>query len=111
MSQKSHFKVSRFSAANFSYISLLRYTEKLMQRCEEQVAVMAVLLGQRAELQVQNDSMCNATREKVAELAKDRSRPLDQRRAEINRLIADTNQKLQQVDYSCEVLIPEIVGP
>ena len=75
------------------------------------VAVMAVLLGQRAELQVQNDRMCNATREKVAELAKDRSRPLDERRAEINRLIADTNQKLQQVDYSCEVLIPEIVGP
>ena len=75
------------------------------------VAVMGVLLGQRAELQVQNDSMCNATREKVAELAKDRSRPLDERRAEINRLIADTNQKLQQVDYSCEVLIPEIVGP
>ncbi len=75
------------------------------------VSVMGVLLNQRAQLTAQNDSMCNATREKVAELAKDRSRPLDQRRAEINRLIADTNQKLQQVDYSCEVLIPEIVGP
>ena len=75
------------------------------------VSVVSVLLSQRADLTAQNDSVCNATREKVAELAKDRSRPLDERRAEINRLIADTNQKLQQVDYSCEVLIPEIVGP
>ena len=75
------------------------------------VSVVSVLLSQRADLTAQNDSVCNATREKVAELAKDRSRPLDQRRAEINRLIADTNQKLQQHDYSCEVLIPEVVGP
>lgn len=75
------------------------------------VLVMGVLLSQRAELTAQNESICNETREKVAELAKDRSRPLDQRRAEINRLISDTNQKLSKVDYSCEVLIPEVVGP
>jgi hypothetical protein len=75
------------------------------------VSVMAVLLSQRAELMAQSQKFCNETREKVAGLAKDRSRPLDERRAEINRLIADTNQKLQKVDYSCEVLIPEVVGP
>lgn len=75
------------------------------------VSVVGVLLSQRAELQVQNDSICNAAREKVAELAKDRSRPLDQRRGEINRLIADTNLRLQKNDYSCEVLIPELLGP
>jgi len=71
---------------------------------------IGVFANQRATQYAESDKLCNDTRAKVVEIAKDPNIKIGQKRTMLDTLIADTNKKLPQYQYQCDITVPALVG-
>ena len=72
--------------------------------------VIGIFANQRSTSYAEYEKLCNDTRAKVVEIAKDPSMPIGQKRAALDNLISDTNRKLPQYQYQCDITVPALVG-
>jgi hypothetical protein len=71
---------------------------------------IGILANQRATEWAQYDKLCNDTRVKVVEIARDPSIPIGQKRTMLDTLISETNAKLPRYLYQCDLTVPALVG-
>ena len=71
---------------------------------------IGIFANQRSTQFAEYDKLCNDTRAKVVEIAKDPSIPIGQKRTMLDNLISDTNRKLPQYQYQCDITVPALVG-
>ncbi|MCS4539058.1 MAG: hypothetical protein HYY67_09395 [Thaumarchaeota archaeon] len=72
--------------------------------------VIGIFANQRATQWAEYDKLCNDTRTKVVEIARDPSIPIGEKRTMLDSLISDTNRKLPQYQYQCDITVPALVG-
>ena len=71
---------------------------------------IGIFASQRATQYAQNEKLCNDTRAKVVEIAKDPSIKIGEKRSMLDNLISETNRKLPQYQYQCDITVPGLVG-
>jgi len=71
---------------------------------------ISIFANQRATEWAAYDKLCNDTRTKVVEIARDPNIPIGQKRTMLDSLISETNRKLPQFLYQCDITVPALVG-
>ena len=71
---------------------------------------IGIFASQRATQYAENDKLCNETRARVVEIAKDPNIKIGEKRSMLDNLIAETNRKLPQYQYQCDITVPQLVG-
>jgi len=89
-------------------------TKKFLIIVVVSVAIAGTVIGifatQRATQYAQNETLCNDTRAKVVEIAKDPKIKIGEKRSMLDNLISETNRKLPQYQFQCDITVPQLVG-